>query len=102
MANLTVVAHVHAKKGKEEETRKMLMALVEPTRREAGCLNYDLHQSDDDPALFVFYENWTAKAALDAHLTTPHVQNVLARAGELLASPPDIKTYTMISAPAKA
>jgi len=97
MPNVTVVAHIRAKQGKEEETKKALLALVGPTRREAGCLNYDLHQSDDDATLFVFYENWTSKGHLAAHAASAHIQSFRARAGEILAAPPDIKTFVMVS-----
>ena len=56
--SLTVIARVRAKKGKASLLRKELRRLIAPTRAEAGCINYDLHESQDDPALFVFYENW--------------------------------------------
>lgn len=97
--NLTVVARVKANPGKEQSVRQGLLALIEPTRREPGCIRYDLHESLDDPALFVFYENWTSKAALDAHLATPHVQAFLKRTDELLAEPPEISLYRMIRPP---
>jgi quinol monooxygenase YgiN len=32
-----------------------LAGLVEPTRLEAGCLNYDLHRSVDDAVVWCFY-----------------------------------------------
>lgn len=99
---LTVVARVRAKQGKEAEVQRALLGLVGPTRTEAGCLNYDLHQSHDDPALFLFYENWTSQAHLDAHLQTAHIQAVLARAEELLAEPPEIKFFRMVSQPQPA
>ncbi len=99
--NLTVVARLKAKPGKENDVKQRLLALIAPTRKEQGCINYDLHESLDDKTLFVFYENWTSKAALDAHLQTPHVQAFLGKADELLAEPPDIGLYRMISPPAK-
>ena len=56
---LTVVAHLRALNGQIEETKKFLMALIGPTRAEPGCVEYWLHQDNDDPAEFTFYENWT-------------------------------------------
>ena len=50
---LTVVATMRARAGKEEELREALEALVEPTSREAGYVNYDLHQNLEDPGEFV-------------------------------------------------
>ena len=84
---LTVVARIRAKAGRSDEVREVLLGLVWPTRKEAGCLNYDLHQSHEDPTLFVFYENWTSREALDAHGRSAHIQAFRARSGELLAEP---------------
>ena len=61
-----------------------LEALVEPTTREDGYVNYDLHQADDDPAVFYFYENWESEAALDAHLSTPHLEQFKSVMDDLL------------------
>ncbi|MBI5397090.1 MAG: antibiotic biosynthesis monooxygenase [Verrucomicrobia bacterium] len=87
---LTVVATIKAKSGKEAELRKVLQSLLAPTRKEAGCLNYDLHASLDDPRLFIFHENWTSKAHLDVHLKSPHIQAFIGKAPELLAEPVQI------------
>jgi quinol monooxygenase YgiN len=96
---LTVVAHIRAKPGKEAELEKALLALVEPTTKEDGCLNYDLHRETDDAGHFVFYENWTSREALDRHLAAPHLEAFRARAENLLAAPPDIRTFRMLHAP---
>jgi quinol monooxygenase YgiN len=71
--NITVVATFQAKPGKENELRAALIGLLAPTRKEAGCLSYDLHASPEDPAKFLFHENWADKAALDAHMQAPHI-----------------------------
>ena len=90
---LTVVARIKARDGRQDEVREELLGLVWPTRKEPGCINYDLHQSHDDPTLFVFYENWESKAALDAHSRSPHIQAFRARSGELLAEPALIELF---------
>ncbi len=81
---LTVIAHMRAKPGKEQDLHDALAALVEPTRQENGCVNYDMHQGVEDPALFYFYENWESAEALDAHLQTPHLVDLGAQLGELV------------------
>jgi len=90
---VTVIAQIKARPGQEEKVKDALLALIPPTRQEPGCLNYDLHRADDDPARFLFHENWQSKADLDAHLQKPHLQAFLARADELLAEPPSITLW---------
>jgi quinol monooxygenase YgiN len=95
--NITVVAAFQAKPGKEVELQKALTSLVAPTRKEAGCINYDLHVSSEDPAKFLFHENWASKAALDAHLKMPHIQVLLPRLDELAVGMPEIKIWEKIA-----
>jgi quinol monooxygenase YgiN len=95
--NITVVATFQARPGKENELRTALIGLVTPTRREAGCLNYDLHALPEDPAKFLFHENWTSKAHLDAHLQSAHIKALLPRVGELCVASPKIKIWEQIA-----
>lgn len=74
MSHLTVVATVTAKAEFIEEVGAALKALVEPTLKEEGCINYDLHQSIENSAVYVFHENWQSKEHLDAHLATEHIK----------------------------
>jgi quinol monooxygenase YgiN len=76
------------------ETFSVLRA---PTHQEAGCVYYELHQSLENPREFVFYENWTSAAHLDAHLKTPHVQAAFQLAPEILDGPIEISRWTMLS-----
>ncbi|MGE3312650.1 MAG: putative quinol monooxygenase [Limisphaerales bacterium] len=94
---VTVIALVRAKPGKEGELRQILSSMVAPTRAEAGCLNYELHQSADDATRFAFHENWTTKADLDRHLASPHVTAALAKVGPLLAEAPQITLWGRIA-----
>lgn len=72
------VAYLTANPGREEDLARILGEMIEPTRAEPGCVNYDLHRHVDDPARFVFYEGWTSPEALEAHMATPHFRKMLA------------------------
>jgi quinol monooxygenase YgiN len=80
---ITVVATFQAKPGKTADLKKALLSLIAPTHQEAGCINYDLHQSPEDPEKFLFHENWTSKAHLDAHpsVAAAHGRTVRGHAG---------------------
>jgi hypothetical protein len=53
----TLIAYLHAKPEKRDELLKVLHSFVKPSRAEPACVDYHLHVSNDDPNLFVFYEN---------------------------------------------
>lgn len=96
---VTVIARCKAKPGLEQRVRDEILALVDPTREEAGCINYDLHVSAEDPRQFMLYENWTSKQALEEHLATPYLERFKGLAGELLEGPIDIALFGMITEP---
>ena len=97
---VTVVATFKATPGMEGTVRSTIEAVIAPTRAEPGCINYDLHQSSDDPSIFMLYENWVSKKALDEHLAMPYLKDLVAKADAMLAEPIDIALYQMISEPA--
>lgn len=84
---LTVFAEIVAKPGKEEDVRRHLLDFVQPTRQEKGCVQYDLHVSEDEPGRFFFYENWDSAADLDAHAESAHISAFRSIAPGLLAQP---------------
>ncbi len=55
---LTLIATITAAPGHAEALERELRALVAPSRAEAGCLQYDLHQDRHDSHLFYMIEQW--------------------------------------------
>jgi len=94
---VTVLARFRAKKGKEELLKQAIMACVAPTRAEAGCINYDLHQRAGDQGDLILYENWRSKQDLDIHLEMPYLCELKAKAGELCSEPIEISLWEMVS-----
>ncbi len=90
---LTVIAFIKSKPGKEKEVEETLRGLIPPTRSEAGCINYNLHQSQIEKGLFMFYENWTSRETLDEHLATPYLDDFLSKVDDLLDRPVDIQLF---------
>lgn len=94
---ITVLAKCKAKPGMEAAVRDAVMALVAPTRSEPGCINYDLHQSSENPSLFILYENWVSKKDLDEHLAMPYLKDFIGKAETLLVEPIEITLWRMVS-----
>ncbi len=86
MLPVTVVAILRCKTGNAELVRAELLRLLEPTRTEDGCLNYDLFENPQDPDLFIFHENWESDQDLDRHLESAHILSCLGVIQPLLES----------------
>ena len=78
MSKLTIVAHVTAKPDKIELVRAELEKLIEITRSEEGCLQYDLHRDNESPAHFMFYENWESRELWQMHMNNRHLKDYAA------------------------
>ncbi len=65
---ISVVAELRAKSGHESELRSALEGLVEPSRKEAGCLAYNVYESKYYPGDLFTYEEWESEKALETHL----------------------------------
>jgi quinol monooxygenase YgiN len=83
---LTLVAMLRAKEGQQLLLEAELRALVGPTRKEEGCLQYDLHRSADHPGTYLFHEVWESREHHTAHTRTPHFLRWNARKDSLLAA----------------
>ncbi len=90
---VTNVAFFTARPGLGEELGRGLLALVAPTRREPGCLRYEIFQSPTDADAWFVYEDWRGPADFDAHMAAPYVRDFMARLPGLCQGDPDIRGY---------
>ncbi|MDR9754873.1 putative quinol monooxygenase [Pseudomonas sp. SZMC_28357] len=80
----TAIATLIAKPGQQDVLERYLRALLEPTRAEAGCSQYDLLVDQQNPHAFYMIERWSGDAALQAHDASAHIQAFRAKAGDVL------------------
>ncbi|WP_225890008.1 putative quinol monooxygenase [Indioceanicola profundi] len=70
---------------------RLLLDVARHSRREPGCLRYDVTQEEADSNVLVLWEEYTDEAAVEAHHAAPHLQDW--RAGRALL-PADAFTRT--------
>jgi quinol monooxygenase YgiN len=96
MKELTVIARVKAKAGKEKELEQAWSKAAELSRKEAGCIGYVLHRSLTDPTLFVSVERWVSAEANDQHMGSAHIQELLRQVPPLVAASPEILPFEVL------
>jgi len=77
---------MRARAGHEPFLEAELRALVTPTRKEDGCLQYDLHRAADGTGAFLLHEVWASRDHHTAHTKTDHFLRWNARKDALLAT----------------
>jgi quinol monooxygenase YgiN len=95
-SSVRVVARLVAKADQVEAFKALMSSIIEPTRKESGCIRYELLQNLSDPAEFTFVEEWASAAALDAHMQMSHITAALGQAGAMLGGAPDIRRYATV------
>jgi quinol monooxygenase YgiN len=85
--SLVVIAELVAKPGQEKALRDLLVAFAAGSRKEPGCLHYQLLEDAKEPGRFLTVETWANKAAIDAHMSTPAIKAAVPMLGPILAKP---------------
>jgi quinol monooxygenase YgiN len=83
---VTLIVLLRAREGQETILEAELRALVGPSRKEDGCLRFDLHRSVDAPGALLLHEVWQSREAHTEHTHLPHFLRWNARKDSLLAS----------------
>ncbi len=77
MDKLTIIANIKAKVDQVELVKSELLKLIDVTRAEKGCINYDLHQDNENATHFLFYENWESRELWQQHMDTQHIKDYM-------------------------
>lgn len=99
--NIVLIARLKIKKEAVAAARRAALAIVEDSRRESGCLNYDFHQGADDETIFLWHETWENKAAIEAHGKSAHFKKFSAAIKDLTLEPLHVTLTKMVSEKAK-
>ena len=94
---LRVVARIKAKPEKVGEVRELLLSLVEPTRKEFGCVSYELLQNIEDPTDFTFVEEWESDEAFESHAASDHLRAIGPKLQPVVEDGPDVRTYLAVN-----
>lgn len=78
MTNLTIVASIIVKQGQRDFVKSEMIKLIDPTLVEAGCVEYRLHQNNNNPDHFLFYECWQSREAWQKHRENTHMSEYRA------------------------
>jgi quinol monooxygenase YgiN len=86
----TMAVLLQAKSGQETQFEAAFVKAIQATRKEKGCITYDLNRDLQKPGHYVLYERWQNLPALNAHLHTPHITTLLKDLADLLDGQPDV------------
>jgi quinol monooxygenase YgiN len=92
---MMIVAKLLVKPEKIKDFTEAAKAMIENSNKEPGCKSYQLYQDPYDNTQFVFVEQYTNQAAVDAHFATDYFKAFGPKVGDLVQGPAQIKIITM-------
>jgi quinol monooxygenase YgiN len=85
---------IKAKDGKEKDIEATFAPCIAATKKEAGCLAYELNQDPDEPTTYFMYEKFKSVSALEDHLKQEHTKKLLKALEALTAEQIKAKVFT--------
>lgn len=65
--SIHLTALIKAKAGAAAQMKPLLLKLVEASKKEEACLQYELYHSVEDENLFIFHETWASEEGIAEH-----------------------------------
>lgn len=87
----TLMVGVKVKEGAGTKFEEAFAKALKATRKEKGCITYDLNRDADDALRYQVYERWKSLADLKAHLESDHIKALRAVLPDVAAGPPELR-----------
>lgn len=94
-ARIAQIATIRPQAGKEAVLAERLQALIPHTRKEPGCLRYDMLQKED--GTWMVFEYWADEAAMTAHFTAPYSAAFLKDMHDFVAGDPEMTVFKHVN-----
>jgi quinol monooxygenase YgiN len=86
---------IKAKPGKGKDLEAAFAPCIAATKKEPGCLAYELNQDPDDTTAYVMFEKFKNVAALEGHLKLEHTVKLFAALEPLIDGQIMAKVYVV-------
>ncbi|MGV8982897.1 putative quinol monooxygenase [Clostridium sp.] len=93
---ITIVAKNLIKQGKTEEFKALAEKLINESRKERGCIAYNLYEDSSNCNILTFIEVWENSEAIKLHNSSEHFTSIVPKFGELKDGQSEINLYKVI------
>ena len=92
---IKVVAKGVYQEGKAEEAIALYDELVRETRKENGCITYNLFRDNKNPDILTMIEEWKSVEALEEHMKSEHFTRIVPIIGKMRKSS-ELNIYELV------
>jgi quinol monooxygenase YgiN len=87
----TMAVLLTVKEGAGAKLEAAFAKAIPPTRKEKGCIAYDLNHDTEKETRYVVYERWKSIADLQAHLKSAHITALLDEIKDVIDGSPEVR-----------
>jgi quinol monooxygenase YgiN len=93
---ITIVAKKLIKKGKLEEFKALAESLINESRKEVGCIAYNLYEDINNSYILTFIEEWKSEEDIKLHNSTEHFTSIVPKLADLQEGKTEVNLYKMM------
>lgn len=93
---IKVIAKITIKEDMVDTLKSIISELVAETRKEAGCIIYQLFQDVNNKKVFAFIEEWESPEALQNHMNSKHFQEAIPKMSEIQEKDMEVNICTLV------
>ncbi|GAA0766834.1 hypothetical protein GCM10008908_05140 [Clostridium subterminale] len=93
---ITIVAKKTIKEDKKEEFKNLANKLIEESRKETGCIEYNLYEELNNSNVVAFIEVWKNEEAINSHNNTRHFTALVPELAKFQEGETEITLYKKI------
>lgn len=89
-----ILVEFKVKAGKEADFEAAFKPALAATKKEPGCVAYELNRDPDHPDVYVMFEKFKSVAAIEEHIKAKHTETLLKTVLPMTEGDPKVKVYT--------
>lgn len=93
---IKIVAKNYIKNDKKDIFLKLAKELIIESRKEDGCIAYDIYEGIDVRSL-TFIEEWRDEKAIESHNNSNHFKTIVPKLAEFVDGEMDVSLYKKIN-----
>ena len=87
---ITIIAKSIIKEGSKEYFKKNAKELINESRKEEGCISYNLYEDLKNKEIMVFLEEWKDEKSIEMHKNSEHYKRIIPILNKFRKGPSEI------------
>lgn len=93
---IKVIAKITVKPDMIDTLKNIVPGLIAETRKESGCISYQLFQDLNNKNVFAMIEEWENQETLNKHMNSKHFQEAIPKIAAIQEKDMEVNVCTLV------